>query len=134
MSHENVQTLRRAYEHFIATREFLGDLMDPDFVWDMSTFRGWPERQTYAGVEGAREFMRDWWEAWQNWELEVEELIDAGETEVVAIVRQRGRSKATGLPVDMYFAMVWTLRHGRQLRMRMYADRDEALDAVGLAK
>jgi len=97
----------------------------------MSTFRGWPERQTYAGLNGAPEFVADWQEAWEDWELEPEELLDAGET-VVAIVRQRGRSKATGLPVDMRFAMVWTLRDGKQARMRMYASPDEALGAAGM--
>jgi len=75
--------------------------------------------------------MRDWWEAWEDWELEVEELLEAGES-VVAIVRQRGRSKATGLPADMHFAMVWTVRDGKQFRMRMYASPDEALEATGL--
>ena len=69
----------------------------------------------------------------EDWELEVEELLDAGES-VVAILRQRGRSKATGLPTDMRFAMVWALRDGRQVRMRMYASPDEALKATGLPK
>ena len=133
MSRENVDLIRRGYEHFIATGEFREEIMHPDFVWDMSTFRDWPERQTYAGLEGARAFMRDWWEAWEDWELEVEEVLDAGEN-AVAIVRQRGRSKATGLPVDMRFAMVWAFRDGRQVRMRMYAHPDEALEANGLAK
>jgi ketosteroid isomerase-like protein len=133
MSQENVETLRRGYAHFIATGDFPEEDFDPDFVWDMSTFRGWPEHQTYAGLEGAREFMANWLEAWEDWEFEVEELLDAGES-VVAVVRQRGRSRATGLPVDMHFAMVWTFRDGKQIRMRMYASPDEALTAAGLSE
>jgi len=131
MPQENVEMIRRGYEYFAETGDFREEIMHPDFVWDMSTFRDWPERQTYAGLEGARAFMRDWWEAWEDWELEVEELLEAGES-VVAIVRQRGRSKATGLPADMHFAMVWTIRDGKQFRMRMYASPDEALEATGL--
>lgn len=131
MSQQNVETLRTGYAYFAATGDFREDLFHPDFVWDMSTFRGWPERQTYAGLEGARDFMDDWRGAWEDWELEVEELLDAGEN-VVAVVHQRGRSKATGLPTEMDFAMVWTLRDGKQFRMRMYSSRDEALDATGL--
>ena len=34
----------------------------------------------------------------------------------------------------MHFAQVWTLRDGEQLRMEMYADPQEALDAVGLGQ
>jgi ketosteroid isomerase-like protein len=131
MSQENVETVRRGFEYFIATGDFLEEIVDPEFVWDMSAFRGWPERQVYAGLKGAREFIADWREPWEDWELELEELVDVGER-VVAIVRQRGRSKGTGLPVDMHFAMVWTIRDGKQARMRMYASPDEGLEAVGL--
>jgi ketosteroid isomerase-like protein len=37
------------------------------------------------------------------------------------------------MPVDMSFVQVWTLRDGKQTRMEMFSDRDEALKAVGLA-
>jgi ketosteroid isomerase-like protein len=91
----------------------------------MSTFRGWPERKTYDGIEGAREFITDWTSAWDDWRLEVIELVDAGEA-VVAILHQSGTSKATGLDVDMDFAQLWTVEGGRETYMRMYADPDEA--------
>ena len=59
------------------------------------------------------------------------ELHDAGE-QVVAIMRQQGRAKSTGLNVDMTFAQVWTVRDGMQARMEMYADPAEAFVATGL--
>ncbi len=133
MSQQNVEIVRRGYERFIATGEFLGGSVHPDFVWDMSTFRGWPEQKSYAGIAGARKFMDDWLEAWDEWEIDLEELRDAGEN-VVAIVRQRGRSKATGVPVDMHFGQVWLLRDGQQVRMQMYASPEEALEAAGLGE
>jgi ketosteroid isomerase-like protein len=131
ISQENLEALQRGYAHFIATGDFLDDVMHPDFVWDMSTFRGWPERQTYPGVDGARRFMTDWLAAWEDWELEVDGFVP-GEEAVVAVVHQRGRSKATGLEAEMDFAMVWTFRDGKQFRMNMYASREEALEAAGL--
>ena len=60
------------------------------------------------------------------------EAYDAGEDKVVAVVRQRGRSKTSGLPVDMLFAQVFTIQDGKETRMEMYSDPDEALKAVGL--
>ena len=131
MSQENVEIVRRGYEHFKARGEFLTETLHPDFVWDMSQFRGWPERQVYPGIEGAMQFIADWIDSWDEWTLELDDLCDAGDR-VVAIFRQRGRSKATGLPVEMHFAQVWTLRDGTQIRMEMYASPDEALEAVGL--
>src|SRR3954470_10000999 len=130
MSQENVEMVRRRYEHFAATGEQFTETTAPDFVWDMSKFRGWPEQQTYDGVEGARIFLRDWLEAWDDWELEVDALYDAGD-KVVAIMHQRGRSKASGMAVDMAFGQVFTIRDGKMARMEMYADPAEALEAVG---
>jgi len=131
MSEENVKVVREGYERFVATGELASDLATDDFAWDMSNFRGWPEQQVYEGVDGARAFLTAWLDAWEDWELELESLRDAGD-KVVALVRQRGTSKAAGMPVEMSFAQVWTLRDGRQSRMEMYSDQDEALRAAGL--
>jgi ketosteroid isomerase-like protein len=132
MSQENVEIVRRGYEHFGATGDLLAEDAAPDFVWDMSKFRGWPEQQTYEGLEGTRVFLHDWLEAWDEWELEIDAFHDAGD-KVVTIVRQRGKSKASGLPVEMAFGQVWTIRDGKSVRMEMYADAGEALVAAGLS-
>jgi ketosteroid isomerase-like protein len=126
-----MEIVRRGWEHFLATGELLEGLLAPGFVWDMSTFRGWPEQAQYEGPEGVSGFLRDWTEAFEDWTIEVEALHDAGE-KVVSICRQRGRAKTTGLPVDMLLAMVFTVRDGFETRMEMYADPAEALKAVGL--
>jgi ketosteroid isomerase-like protein len=127
MSQENVEIMRRGYERWMAYGEIRAH---PDLVWDVSRL-GWPDQQVYAGPEGANQFNAEWADAWDDWELEVEDFIDAGE-HVVAIVNQRGRSKATGIPVEMRFAQVWTLRDGRAIRMQMYASTEEAVKSVGL--
>jgi ketosteroid isomerase-like protein len=132
MSKENVEIVREGYERFAASGELAPDLATDDFVWDMSNFHGWPEQQVYEGVDGARAFLSAWMGAWADWELELEALRDAGD-KVVALMRQRGTSKAAGMPVEMSFAQVFTIRDGKQSRMEMYSDRDEALAANGLS-
>ena len=133
MSHENVEIVRGGYQRFRTTGQFDAEIATPDFVWDMSNFHGWPEQQVYVGIEGAETFLSEWTGAWTDWELELEGLRDAGD-KVLALVRQRGRSKGAGMPVDMYFAQVWTLRDGKEARMEMYSDPSEALKVVGLAE
>jgi ketosteroid isomerase-like protein len=128
MSHENVELMRRGYERWSATGQIRARA---DLVWDVSRL-GWPDQQVYSGPEGANQFNAEWADAWDDWHLEVEDFVDAGER-VVAIVNQRGRSKATGIPVDMRFAQVWSFRDGQAIRMQMYASVDEALEAVGLS-
>jgi ketosteroid isomerase-like protein len=133
VSEENVAIVRGGYEEFRRRGSLVRELVAAEFVWDMSHFHGWPEQQVYEGVEGAEHFIEEWTSAWDDWDLGIEELRDAGD-KVVAVHRQRGRSKSTGLPVDMSFAMVWTLREGKETRMEMYSDVGEALKAVGLEK
>ncbi len=133
MSQDNVEIVRRGYAHRQATGEFLEEIIAPDFVWDMSKFRGWPEQRVYVGIEEARKFIREWTAAFDDWAIEVDALHDAGADRVLGIMRQRGRAKSTGLPIDMRYAQVFTIRDGKQTRMEMYSDPDEALRAVGLA-
>jgi ketosteroid isomerase-like protein len=129
MSRENVEVIRRGWMHFVATGEFLAPV---DFVWDVANLN-WPGQQIYLGREGAAQFMAEWTGAWDDWEMEVEDFIDAGE-HVVVVYNQRGRSKATEVPVEMRFAQVWTLRDGQGVRMELYASVEEALAAVRLSE
>ena len=94
MSQENVELVQRAYEHFRRTGDFSEEFIDRDYVWDLSHYTGWPEEQTYHGIDGARRFMIEWIDSWDDWEWEVESLHEAGD-KVVSVLHQSGRSKAT---------------------------------------
>jgi ketosteroid isomerase-like protein len=131
MSQENVENIRAGYERYAATGDF-APVVTGDFVWDVSNLH-WPGQQVYEGADGARTFLREWADAWEDWELEVDAFRDAGDR-VVVLVRQRGRSKTAGMPVEMSFAQVWTLRDGKAALMEMYSDPAEALEAVGLSQ
>ena len=132
MSQENVDVILRGLAYFQEHGDFLDENISPDFVWDMSTFAGWPEKQVYEGLDGAREFMAAWTDAWEDWEIELVEIHDAGD-QVVAVMRQRGRSKSTGLEVDMELAQVFSFDGVLQTGMRAYADPAEGLKAAGLS-
>jgi ketosteroid isomerase-like protein len=131
MSHDSLEVVRRGYEYFLAHGDFSEEFVASGFVWDMSKFDGWPEEQVYEGIEGARRFIREWTGAWDDWTIEIDAFHEVGE-QVVVVTRQSGRSKATGMEVEMHFAQVWTVRHGREVRMEMYSDPSRALKAVGL--
>jgi ketosteroid isomerase-like protein len=125
----NLDLVRGGYERFGATGELQADILAPEFVWDMSHFLGWPEEQTYEGIEATRAFLTTWADTWDDWKLELESLQEAGD-HVLAIVRQSGRAKTSGMQVDMRFAQLWTIRDGKQARMDMYSEVDEAIRAL----
>jgi len=60
-----------------------------------------------------------------------EEFIAAGE-EVVALGRIQGKTRKTGVPIDVPFAHVWTVRGGYLQRLRAFTDT--AVLAQALAK
>ena len=132
MSEENVELVRRGYEHVQRTRELLPEVTHPDFVWDTTPFRGMlPEK--CVGVDETNRWLAEWLEGFELWTIDVEEVFDA-EDRVVAIVRQRASAKHSGPEVEMRFAQVWTFQDGLVVRMEMYADRDAALEAAGLSE
>jgi len=131
MSRENVEGLRAAYEYTARTGKVPREPLHPEFVWDTTTFRGAMLRGTYDGVDGANAFLAEWLESFEDWTLDIEEVVDAGD-QAVAVVRQHGKAKHGGPDVEMRFAHLWTFRDGLAVRAEMYADPNEALEAAGL--
>jgi hypothetical protein len=74
MSQENVEIVRRVYEHFDATHTADLGRLAPNVVWDLSNFEGWPERRLYEGHEGVQEFIGDWLEPWDTYDHDLEAL------------------------------------------------------------
>jgi ketosteroid isomerase-like protein len=91
-----------------------------------------PGPPSYRGREGFIEFMRTWTEDFDRWSLEVERLIDAGDDRVVVLHHQRATGKGSGVPVDSHFAAIFELKDGCVIRMRLYLDPADALEAVCL--
>jgi ketosteroid isomerase-like protein len=131
VSEENLDLLRRGFEHVARTGEFPPQTAHPDFVWDTTTFRGGMQPATCVGLDETNEWLAEWLAGFEGWSIEVEEVFDA-EDQVVTVLRQHGKAKHGGPEVEMRFAQLWTFRDGLVARMNMYADRDEALEAAGL--
>ena len=62
---------------------------------------------------------------------DTEDLISVDD-KVVALVRWRGRGKASGAQGEISMAMVWTVREQAITSVEFYLDRAQALEAVGL--
>jgi len=82
--------------------------------------------EAYGGREALLEWLDEGDDVFDDFTVE---LLDAEELggHVVALMRQRGRGKASGAEVDHRFTHVWTLRDGRAIRLQSFADRDDAV-------
>jgi ketosteroid isomerase-like protein len=136
MSRENVELVRRAYQAFNegGVEAVIGDYWRPEIIWDASP-TGIPGLGVYRGYDEVRTFFDDWFGAFpfDEWEAEVEQLIDAGDR-VVAMVTQRGRGRASGAAAALEMGQVITLRDGEVVRIDVYLDRAQALEAAGLGE
>ena len=85
MSPENVEVVTQLHAEFDRTLRAVSRLLAPDFIWDMSTFRGWPDDAEYRGAEGFDRFFAAWVVPWEEWDLEIDEIADVGNDEVLAL-------------------------------------------------
>jgi ketosteroid isomerase-like protein len=142
MSRENVERWRAQIEVTRAgTSEIdreamltkIGELWDPEIEWDTSEGPVLDVSGVYRGIEGARQWFREWFAAWETLEFEYE-LVDAGERVVMLIdLRMRGRSTGIEVPLGKH-AWVATFRDGLIVRQKLYMSQSEALEAVGLSE
>ena len=137
MSQENVEIVRKLFEA-VARRDTATvlSLYDPDFEWDGSRHR-WSElmrgKSVFRGHEELRKWGRNYYEAWENLDDDIEELIDAGD-QVISIVTTRARGRASGIDVEWKEnAGVWTLQDGKIVRVVWFATRADALEAAGVS-
>ena len=134
MSRENVEIIRRGYELFDA-----GDLDGVAALFadeaELADLGGLGVVGTAAGTQyGPEGFLRSSQEAldaFEDYRVEAEEFVDAGDA-VVVPVRIFGRGRASGAVMETRLAHVWVFRGDKVIRGDVYRSTAEALDAVGL--
>jgi ketosteroid isomerase-like protein len=87
----------------------------------------------YYGPDGHCRAMQDWNEAWQEWDAEIEEVIEEGHDQILVVARLYGEGAVSGIRLDDWGAVRYRFREGRILRIdgAIDADRDRVLDALG---
>ena len=132
MSQENVEVVRRlltafnrdgveaTLEHFDSEVEWIGP---PE----------WPEGRMYKGHDGIRRLAAAWGENFDEYRVDPDRLIDAGDR-VVALANQRGRIKGSAVPIAQEVGVVGTVRDAMIVHVEAYFSWSEALKAAGLSE
>lgn len=129
MSQENVEIARGGYEEFNRTGTLPPELFEPNAEFDAT--RTLPDVGVLRGRERFLELIRDYSQSFEDFHVDAEEIVDAG-NQVVVVVRDGGRLKGSESEIWNRFAHVWTMRSGKVVRWTAYPDREAALEAVGL--
>ena len=129
MSQEKVELLEAVYAAFNASKQIDLELLTPDVEFTQ------PEigQSTYFGRDGVARGVQELLDVFDDVQAVPEEFFDAGE-QVVVFVRLTGRARGSGVPVEFRLAHVFRFRDGLVDRWHALADRNKALQAVGLAQ
>ena len=130
MTNPNIEFAREAADSLQA----LLDRLDDDVVWDNTRFGGTMPLDhvgVFVGKRAVARVLRSWVGTWEAFRFELEELVDAGES-VVLDVRETGRGKASGAPMENRHSQVWAFRDGLIVSAAAYESKHDALAAVGL--
>ena len=132
MSQANVEIVRRSYERWAELGSPDLALFDPEIEWRGP--REFPDlAEPHFGHEGVARYIAKVNEAFDDYQMNPEEFIDAGADRVLVFSREGGRGRGSGAEVETHpTAHLWTLRDGKAIRMESYWERSDALEAAGL--
>src|SRR6266576_1770485 len=131
MSEENVAALRAAFQMYSHGDFSPIGLLGDDFELVVSPEA--PDAGTYRGEE-ARRWLRAWVAAFEGMTIEATEIGDAGD-KVFLGMTQRGRppgSAASAASVEGRWWQVSTFLGREIVRVEMFSDRAQALEAAGI--
>jgi uncharacterized protein len=130
MSQENVEIVRGVFEAMnrggVAAA---ADLLDPEIEYLPSPM--WPEASVYKGHDEMREFESLWTKQFDEYRLDLERTVDAGD-HVLALSYQRGCIKGSTDQIEQPVGHDCEVRDGKVTRIRTYLSWAQALKAVGL--
>jgi len=131
MSRENVEVVRAMWAAY-ARGDFEASLgtYTEDTVWDDTLYR--PDGAVHLGRDALVEVVRTWRAAWDDYDIEAEQVLDAGDDRVAVVLWEAGRGKGGGVELTNRFGLVTTLRRGQIVHTMVYRAPEEALEAVGL--
>ena len=130
MSQENVDRFVQGIEAF-NRNDIPGSLrlMDPEIVWEhrLAELQG-----KFVGPEAVTAWFTDLYEHFGAVEIDCPDVRDLGDR-VLGLGTVRAIGTGSGVETELTFATVATFRNGRLTHYIDYGDRDQALEAVGLA-
>jgi ketosteroid isomerase-like protein len=132
MSRENVELIRRYYALFAERGEPPWEFHAQDMEFDATAVM--PDLGILRGDRAAWPALQAYVETFDDFRIELEEVVASNDEHVVTAVRDGGRLKGSAEEVHNRFFHAWTIRGGEVTRWSTYLNPIDALEAVGLAE
>ena len=130
MSRENVDLVRRAVAA-VNARDIADYLADCTEDVELRTPLA-PIGGVYEGPDGIRRFFADIEDMGPDLRLDLERVEAIGEDRVLAFLRVTASGRTTGIPTPAATTNLYDIVDGTIRRIRIFLDRQEALEAAGL--
>jgi len=141
MSEENLEFARRLVDDFNAFMR--GELSNEAYAepFHRQIYVHWHDQQTYPdtpqhlrSAEDLIAFTQEYREGWSDLTAEALELIEAPGDRVLALIRQSGQGRQSGVPIEIHYFQLWRFEDGKVRELEMFRHRAEALEAAGLSE
>jgi ketosteroid isomerase-like protein len=145
MSQEAVEVVRGLYEKASRVKDPSGrrlDALDPetlavvfeDYHPDVEIKEDprFPEAGVYRGSEAVQAYFKQFTESFDEFILEAEDFIDAGDDRMLFLFRLLTRGTGSGAAAEARPGWIYNVRDGKVVRIEAYLDRDDALAAAGV--
>jgi ketosteroid isomerase-like protein len=129
MPQENVEIVRTAMEAFNRRDgAALNALLHKDA--EIVPVRAAVEGTVFRGADAGEQYCRAVEASWEDLRWDIEDIRQEADS-VLPVGRIRGVGRGSGAAIDARAGWVAELRDGRITRFQTYADRADALEAVG---
>ena len=132
MSQGNVEIVRRIYAAPHGLTGGAAGMVAPDAEFDFTAT--YPDRPVMRGLEELRSFREGGPWSGSPIHFEPESFFDVDDERVLVFVRVSATGRTSGAQVESRVAHEFTIRGERLVRFKVYGNRDEALQALGLAE
>jgi ketosteroid isomerase-like protein len=140
MSENAAETVREQSKAFSAymrgdlSVEMYAQRFDPnaEVRWHERTYPDTPE--LLRGVEEIIDFSERFRAEWADVAAEPLEITESPDGRILVFTRQSGRGRQSGVPIEIHFFELWTVRDGRLKKVEYFRHRADALKAAGLSE
>jgi len=90
------------------------------------------QQDEFEGLQGLVEGWGIWMQPWESFHVATEDLVDAGEGEVLFLGRATARLRDSGVDIPQEIASLFGTEGGRIASIRYYLDQAQARRDAGL--